>query len=61
MNLPPFLNGALRLLSGAAVLALGFGLMKLLIGMKEEPPTSMPPPAERLARVVTVQNGDVAA
>jgi len=61
MNLPPFLNGALRLLSGAAVLALGFGLMKLLIGMKEEPPTSMPPPAERLVRVVAVQNGDVAA
>ena len=61
MTLPPALNGALRLLSGAAVLALGFGLMKMLIGMKEEAPTSMPPPAERLVRVEEVRNGEVVA
>ncbi len=61
MTLPPALNGALRLLSGAAVLALGFGLMKMLIGMKEDAPTSMPPPAERLVRVEEVRNGEVVA
>jgi hypothetical protein len=61
MKMHPVLSAFLRVASGVVVLALGAGLMRVLIGMKEEAPTSMPPVAQRLVRTVEARSGAVVA